>query len=496
MSQDFIVGIDLGTTNSLIGVVDSGFPILLADEEGQRLTPSAVYYPPGGGEPAVGRAALRRRGAEPGRVVTSVKRLIGWRGGEVDLRALPYPAGADAAGEIRVLPGEEGADATPAEVSACILRRLKAVAEARMEAPVRRAVITVPAYFNDAQRKATIRAGELAGLQVERIVNEPTAAALAYGIDRKGDRAKIAVFDLGGGTFDISILELNDGVFQVLATCGDTQLGGDDIDEALAESLWDSGPAAAHGRPGARCSGTRPRGVSRCHRWAKERSNKDAAEVRPRFSSAPTALKPRSGAAEFERLAAPSRRARPHCSVVALADVLRARRPDEVILWRSTRLPAVRGWPAADSRASEPLKPTRRSRSARRSKAASYPARATRSLLDGHAALARHRDIRRLMNASSSRATRRSRRRQSHQRTANQPAMAIRILQGEREMARDNWEPWLARKSRSPRGAKGARPCRRPPEIDANGALTVPQPRYRHRRGPANRDRQRGGRCR
>ncbi len=234
-AADLIVGIDLGTTNSLVGAMDAGFPILLADADGQRLTPSVVYYPAEGGEPMVGRAAVAHRVSEPAQTVWSVKRLMGTRTGEVDTADLSYAVGGTAGGPTRVRVGE--AERSPEEISARVLGKLKTDAERALGQPVRRAVITVPAYFNDAQRQATKAAGELAGLTVERIVNEPTAAALAYGLDRLGDRSKIAVYDLGGGTFDISILELNAGLFQVLSTNGNTRLGGDDIDMALAHDV-------------------------------------------------------------------------------------------------------------------------------------------------------------------------------------------------------------------------------------------------------------------
>lgn len=205
---DDIAGIDLGTTNSLIGVVDAGFPILLADEQGSRLTPSVVYFPRDGGDPVVGAAALRRRATEPKRTVVSVKRLMGRRTGEMD-HSTGYDVVSTADSMLRVKMDEQLL--RPEEISAVILRRLKEIAEARLERPVHRAVITVPAYFNDAQRNATKLAGEMAGFKVERILNEPTAAALAYGLNRLGDAAKVAVFDLGGGTFDLSILEMRDG---------------------------------------------------------------------------------------------------------------------------------------------------------------------------------------------------------------------------------------------------------------------------------------------
>jgi len=216
-----ILGIDLGTTNSLVGVVDSGFPILLADEHGNRSTPSAVCVAQDGSI-AVGAVALRQRALHPTRTITSVKRLIGRRPGEAGWTP-PYSLS-----ELHT---------SPVEVSAEILKHLKAVAERALEQSVSQAVITVPAYFNDAQRNATKRAGELAGLEVLRILSEPTAAALAYGLDKLTEHQKIAVYDLGGGTFDISVLEMRDGTFQVLSTAGDTQLGGDDIDRLLAEFI-------------------------------------------------------------------------------------------------------------------------------------------------------------------------------------------------------------------------------------------------------------------
>ena len=214
--NEIIVGIDLGTTNSAIGVVDSGFPLLLADEDGKRIMPSAVWYGVDG-EIEVGRKALRRRPIKGSRVITSVKRLMG--------RELTAEEAASLGGK------------TAEEVSADILGELKRRAEWRLGQPLTKAVMTVPAYFHDGQRNATKRAGELAGWEVVRILNEPTAAALSYGLDQLGERSRVAVYDLGGGTFDLSILEMQDGVFQVLATHGDTQLGGDDLDRVLAEKM-------------------------------------------------------------------------------------------------------------------------------------------------------------------------------------------------------------------------------------------------------------------
>lgn len=206
-----IVGMDLGTTNSAVAVWEAGMPGLLADVEGRRLLPSVVYYPEEG-EPVVGWEAKRGWAARSRRTAVSVKRLMG-------------------SGQLAL--GRE-----PEEISAEILKALKARAEAALGEVVERAVITVPAYFNDAQRQTTKKAGELAGLSIERVLNEPTAAALAYGLDRMSERMRVAVYDLGGGTFDLSILELREGVFEVVATHGDTSLGGDDIDAAVAQWLW------------------------------------------------------------------------------------------------------------------------------------------------------------------------------------------------------------------------------------------------------------------
>src|SRR3984893_17835149 len=228
-----IVGIDLGTTNSLIGVMDSGFPILIADRDGSRLTPSVVYLPEAG-DPVVGAAADRMRALFPERTIYSVKRLIGRRPGESDKEEFPFAVKSQ--GGRTVL--EVGQlILKPEEVSSLILKKLKADAELSLGNPVDRAVITVPAYFNDLQRQATKRAAELAGLAVERMINEPTAAALAYGLDRLDDHSRVAVYDLGGGTFDISILELDEGVFRVLSTNRNTRLGGDDIDRELVRLL-------------------------------------------------------------------------------------------------------------------------------------------------------------------------------------------------------------------------------------------------------------------
>jgi molecular chaperone DnaK len=249
-----IVGIDLGTTNSLVATVEAGIPLVIADAEGRRLTPSVVHFPGPTGQPLVGHAANRVRVLRPSETVYSVKRFIGRRGADLSQEELlvTYPINGEGAGPVTI--EMHGRAYTPEEISAEVLRKLKQDAETSLGEPVTRAVITVPAYFNDAQRNATKKAGELAGLTVERIVNEPTAAALAYGLDKLKEHSRIAVYDLGGGTFDLSILELNNGVFQVLATNGNTRLGGDDLDARLMGFLLEKikaggGPELTHHAP-------------------------------------------------------------------------------------------------------------------------------------------------------------------------------------------------------------------------------------------------------
>jgi molecular chaperone DnaK len=242
-----IVGIDLGTTNSLVATVDSGIPLVIADVNGQRLTPSVVHFPSADAEPLAGQEALRVRVLRPAETVYSVKRFMGRRSADITREEMlvTYPVKGNAAGMVTI--PIHGRNFSPEEISAEVLKKLKRDAENYFGEPVARAVITVPAYFNDAQRNATKRAGELAGFSVERIINEPTAAALAYGLDKLKEKSKIAVYDLGGGTFDLSILELHEGVFQVLATNGNTRLGGEDLDKRvldfLVEKIQQANPA-------------------------------------------------------------------------------------------------------------------------------------------------------------------------------------------------------------------------------------------------------------
>jgi molecular chaperone DnaK len=236
-SSSKIVGIDLGTTNSLIAVVEAGLPYVVADAEGHRLTPSVVHFSSKDSEPVVGIQANRVRVLKPKETVYSIKRFMGRRGREISAEEKEVNYDLELNGNETVKVPIHERKFSPEEISSFVLKKLQQDAQKVLGQEISRAVITVPAYFNDAQRNATKKAGELAGLTVERIINEPTAAALAYGLQSLKSKSKIAVYDLGGGTFDISILELNEGTFQVLATNGNTRLGGDDLDKRITQFL-------------------------------------------------------------------------------------------------------------------------------------------------------------------------------------------------------------------------------------------------------------------
>jgi molecular chaperone DnaK len=228
-----IIGIDLGTTNSVVAVMEGGEPVVITNPEGSRLTPSVVAFTKSG-ERLVGQVAKRQAVTNPENTIFSIKRFMGRRHSEVneEMKMVPYQVGSAPNGDVRVKIADK--EYAPPEISGMILQKLKQAAEEYLGQPVTKAVITVPAYFNDAQRQATKEAGKIAGLEVMRIVNEPTAAALAYGLDKKKDET-IAVYDFGGGTFDISILEVGEGVVEVKATNGDTHLGGDNLDQRVIE---------------------------------------------------------------------------------------------------------------------------------------------------------------------------------------------------------------------------------------------------------------------
>jgi molecular chaperone DnaK len=338
-----IVGIDLGTTNSLVAAVESGMPFVIPDEQGRRLTPSVVYFPHGEEAPVAGEKANRVRMAKPAETVFSVKRFMGRRGQDLSAEDLkvPYAVRSGKQGAARIeLQGQQYA---PEEISALVLKKLKGDAEAYFGEKIERAVITVPAYFNDAQRNATKSAGELAGFAVERILNEPTAAALAYGLNRLHECARVAVYDLGGGTFDLSILELKQGIFQVLSTSGNTRLGGDDLDRRLMEFLLkkisESGGPNVQSNPGAMAA------LRSAAEQAKiELSQSDATEIALPFLTPHYSFQYTLTREAFEAMTRDLiTRTREHC-IRALSDAkLEASELDQVILvGGQTRMPLVR----------------------------------------------------------------------------------------------------------------------------------------------------------
>jgi molecular chaperone DnaK len=354
-----IVGIDLGTTNSLVATVDSGIPLVIADAHGRRLTPSVVHFAAANREAMVGHEANRVRLVKPAETVYSVKRFMGRRGAEItdEEKSVTFPVNADNSGAVTI--PIHGKNYSPEEISAEVLKKLKRDAENYFGEAVTRAVITVPAYFNDAQRNATKRAGELAGFTVERIVNEPTAAALAYGLDKLKEKSKIAVFDLGGGTFDLSILELNAGVFQVLSTNGNTRLGGDDLDKRLVDFLVEkiaAGLAHAKAQSGEGEKSLRlcdfacdaPVFLSRVREVAEQAkiklSSETEVEIALPFLTLEFSFSYQLTRGELENLTGDIiARTRPHC-LRALADAkLAARDLDQIILvGGQTRMPLVR----------------------------------------------------------------------------------------------------------------------------------------------------------
>jgi len=472
--EDPILGIDLGTTNSLVGVVDSGFPILLADENGSRITPSAVYFPADGSTPIVGEVALRMVAVEQGRVVTSIKRLIGRRAEEVAGDS-PFEVVAGEGGNAAVKVGDQ--IRSPEEVSALILGHLKSVAERAMETEFFKAVVTVPAYFNDAQRHATKLAGEMAGLEIVRIVNEPTAAALAYGLDKLDEKSKVAVYDLGGGTFDISILEMNAGVFQVLATHGDTRLGGDDIDRAVAEFLW--GKAGGAGEFGALDLAVQGKFLRAAEQSKVALSGSDSAPVRLPFFDRERSFEYDLKRQEFEEICRPVvARTEAHCRQVLSDSGLKPSELDQVILaGGSTRTPLV-AQIVAEIFECEP------NVSQNPDEVVAMGAVVQAGVLSGAMKNVVLLDVTPLslgietfgglMNVIIPRNTTIPAKRGElfTNAVANQESMAIRVLQGERELAKDNWRLGEIEVPFAP-GGKGSARVGVQFGIDENGILEI-----------------------
>jgi molecular chaperone DnaK len=471
-----IVGIDLGTTNSLIGVMDAGFPILIADRDGSRLTPSVVYLPETG-DPVVGAPADRMRALFPERTFYSIKRLIGRRPGESEKEDFPF-AVTSQGGRALLEVGQRLVQ--PEEISSLVLKKLKAEAELSLGNPVNRAVITVPAYFNDLQRQATKRAGELAGFTVERIINEPTAAALAYGLNRLNDRSRIAVYDLGGGTFDISILELNDGVFRVLSTNGNTRLGGDDIDRELVRLLKE------------RITGRHPelrqdldnklflaRTREIAHAAKLRLSTEDIVQVEIPFLSGNRSFSYSLTRQELEAVARPIiRRTRSHC-LRSLDDAkLDPRKLDEVVLVGGvTRMPIVRQFVAEVFQRLPNI-------TQNPDEAVAVGATIQAGILSGQVQNVVLLDVTPLslgietfgglMNVLIPRNSTIPCKagEMFTNAVANQPAMQIVVLQGERELAKDNWELGRFDLEFEP-VAKGLARVGVQFEVDADGILHV-----------------------
>lgn len=427
----------------------------------------------------VGEAALRMQAIAPDRTVTSVKRFMGRRLDEVSADDVRYPLASGTDGMVTLKIGDDELSAP--QVSARILAQLKQTAEVALEAKVSRAVITVPAYFNDAQRNATKQAGEIAGLTVERIVNEPTAAALAYGLDKLDEQSRVAVYDLGGGTFDISILELNQGVFQVTATTGDTKLGGDDIDEAIADWIWGVLKDEGGGMTDEADSSAQIRVLEAARKAKEDLSSKAEVEIQLPFLEGTESFSTMLTREEFDKLAsAILNRTRPHC-LKALADAGIANPADEldqvILVGGSTRIPAVQQLVAEVFGQTPNV-------SQNPDEAVALGATIQAGILSGALQNMVLLDVTPLslgietfgglMNVIIPRNTTIPSKAGElfTNAVANQQSMLIRVLQGEREMAKDNWELGKFQIDFEP-GAKGSARVGVQFTIDENGILKI-----------------------
>ncbi|GAB3635016.1 molecular chaperone DnaK [Hymenobacter arcticus] len=343
-----IIGIDLGTTNSCVAVMEGNEPVVIPNSEGRRTTPSIVAFLDNGkGERKVGDPAKRQAVTNPKNTIASIKRFMGRQFSEVSAESkyVAYDLTPGANSTIAVKIGDR--NYTPQEISAMVLQKMKQTAEDYLGQPVTEAVITVPAYFNDAQRQATKEAGAIAGLDVKRIINEPTAAALAYGLDKKHKDQKIAVYDLGGGTFDISILELGDGVFEVLSTNGDTHLGGDDFDQVIIDFLADQFKSENEGLDLRNDAMALQRLKEAAEKAKIELSSSNETEINLPYitatASGPKHLVVKLSRAKFEQLSDDLvRRSMEPCKKALQDAGLSASQVDEVILvGGSTRIPRI-----------------------------------------------------------------------------------------------------------------------------------------------------------
>ena len=478
---DHIIGIDLGTTNSVVAVMEGGEPKVIQNAEGHRVTPSVVAFTTDG-ERLVGHPARRQSITNPTRTVYSMKRFMGRRHAEVgeEEKLVPYEVVGGPGDPVKVKIDDK--EYTPPELSAMVLQNLKATAEAYLGKPVTRAVITVPAYFNDSQRQATKDAGEIAGLKVERIVNEPTAACLAYGLD-KGKEGKITVFDLGGGTFDVSILDIGDGVFEVNATHGDTHLGGDNFDDMLIDYVAEDFQKE-HGVDLRKDVMALQRLKEACEKAKCELSSTPQTTINLPFvtadASGPKHLNINITRAQFEAMVEPLlERCRKPC-LAALKDAgLSPSDIDEVILvGGSTRIPAVQAL-VKEIFGREP------GRNVNPDEVVALGAAVQGAVLAGHVEDVVLLDVTplslgietlggvmtRLIDRNTTIPT--SKKETFSTAQDNQPSVEIHVLQGEREMASTNRTLGRFRLDGIPPAARGTPQIEVNFDIDANGILNV-----------------------